>query len=145
LISADEALTIGLVDYVFSPAEIEEKLRELIADGNLVPNKGKRPEELPPDWQKLRELFKDENVEGWLSGEYLDRDDPLEAKTAKTIAANAPIALNLANRIIDEGCELPLAEATKLELVHLNEIFSTADALTGLSNVGKKGIIFEGR
>ena len=40
---------------------------------------------------------------------------------------------------------LPLAEATKLELAHLNEIFSTADALTGLSNVGKKGIAFEGR
>jgi len=145
LVSADEALAIGLIDYVFSSAEIEERLRELVAEGNLVPNKGKRPEELPPDWRRLRELFRDENIESWLSGEYLNREDPLEAKTAKTIAANAPIALKLANLIIDEGCDLPMAEATKLELDHLNEIFSTADALTGLSNVGKKGIIFEGR
>jgi len=145
LLSADEALAIGLIDYVFSSAEIEERLRELLAAGNLVPNKGKRPEELPPDWRRLRELFRDENIEAWLSGKYLKREDPLEAKTAKTIAANAPIALKLANLIIDEGSDLPMAEATKLELVHLNEIFSTADALKGLSNVGKKGIIFEGR
>lgn len=145
LISAAEAHAIGIVDYVFSPAEIEEKLRELIAEGKMAPDKGKKPEELPPDWRRLRELFRDANIEAWLSGQFLDSEDPLEAKTAGTIAANAPLALKLANQIIDEGMDLPLREATKLELDHLIEIFSTADALTGLSNVGKKGIRFEGR
>ena len=145
LISAAEAHAIGIVDYVFSPAEIEQKLRELLVKGNLAPGKGKKPEELPPDWHRLRELFRDETIEAWLSGKFLDSEDPLEAQTARTIAGNAPIALQLANQIIDEGLDLPLAEATKLELDHLNEIFSTADALTGLSNVGRKGIRFEGR
>lgn len=130
---------------MFSPAEIEQKTLELLVEGHLAPNKGKKPEELPPEWHRLRELFRDENIEAWLSGKFLDSEDPVEAKTASTIAANAPIALKLANQIIDGGLDRPLREATKLELDHLNEIFSTADAWTGLSNVGRKGIRFEGR
>ena len=72
-------------------------------------------------------------------------DDPLVAKTAKTISGKAPIALKLANRIIDDGYEKPLKEGLKEELAHTNEIFSTKDALTGLTNVGKKDIQFEGK
>jgi len=75
----------------------------------------------------------------------MDSDDPLTAKTAKIIAGKAPIALRLANQIIDTGYELPLSEGMKEELTHLNEIFSTADALTGLSSVGKGMPTFEGR
>ena len=36
-------------------------------------------------------------------------------------------------------------EGLKEELAHLYEIFSTKDALTGLTNVGKKDISFEGK
>jgi hypothetical protein len=61
------------------------------------------------------------------------------------IAGKAPTALRLVNEIIDTGYEMPLAEAVKQELVHLNEIFSTADALTGLTSVGKGKPTFEGR
>ncbi|UCF85332.1 MAG: enoyl-CoA hydratase/isomerase family protein [Desulfobacteraceae bacterium] len=145
LVSAQEALSIGLVDYVFSPEEIEEKMGALINVGKLVPRKGKDREELPPQWRKIKELFADEKIDAWLSGQYLDSDDPLVAKTAKMIASKAPIALRLANQIIDTGYDLPLSEGIKGELEHLNEIFSTADALTGLSSVGKKMPVFEGR
>ncbi len=145
LISAEEALAIGLVDYVFAPEEIDEKILALISEGKLVPKKGGRLEELPPEWLKIKELFSDENIGTWLDGKYLESDDPLEAKTAKMIAGKAPIALRLVNEIIDTGYEMPLAEAVKQELVHLNEIFSTSDALTGLTSVGKGKPAFEGR
>ncbi|MEA2038421.1 MAG: enoyl-CoA hydratase/isomerase family protein [Thermodesulfobacteriota bacterium] len=146
LISAEEANSIGLVDYVFAPEEIEEKMLALIADGKLVPNKGKETDELPEDWRKMKDLFADKNIDALLGGEYLENEDPLVAKTAKIISRNAPIALRLANQIIDEGYELPVSEGVKKELEYLNKVFATADALTGLTSVGgKEKPKFEGR
>jgi len=40
---------------------------------------------------------------------------------------------------------MPLSKGVKQELVYLNKIFSTADALTGLTSVGKARPIFEGK
>jgi len=138
LVSAEEAFAIGLVDYVFAPEEIEDKMMSMISEGKLVPNKGRKTEELPEEWQKIKELFVDTNIEGLLSGKFLENEDPLIAKTAKIISRNAPIALKLANEIVDKGYDMPVSEAVKQELVHLKEIFATADALTGLSSVGGK-------
>jgi enoyl-CoA hydratase/3-hydroxyacyl-CoA dehydrogenase len=145
LLSAEEALSIGLVDYVFTPGEIDGKLRTLLAQGTLRPRKGKDLKDLPEEWQKINSLFSDENIEGWLAGKYLESEDPIAAKAAKMIAKKAPIALRLANQIIDEGYERPLKEAVKKELAHLEEIFSTDDALKGLKSVGRGRPTFEGR
>ena len=145
IISGQEAHAIGIVDYFFAPEEIEGKMRAMIAEGTLIPNKGRKSEDLPEEWQKIRELFTDENISNWIDGKYLESDDPLTAKTAKIISFKAPIALKFANQIMDEGYEKPIAEATKLELDHLKEIFATKDALTGLTSVGKGRPIFEGK
>jgi enoyl-CoA hydratase/3-hydroxyacyl-CoA dehydrogenase len=143
MISGEAALAIGLADYMFAPEEIDEKIRRLVEEDRLTPQKGKGT--LPTDFQRLQGLFTDEKIEAWLNGEHLGSDDPLIAKTAKIISGKAPLALKFANRIIDEGLNLPLAEAVKQELLYLNEIFSTADALTGLSSVGKGRPTFQGR
>ena len=145
LISAEVALSIGLVDYLFQPDEIEEKILGLITDGKVVPKKGRKDEDLPGEFRQIKTLFADENIEAWLNGKYLDSEDALTAKTAKIIAGKAPLALRFANKIIDTGYELPLSEGVKEELAHLNEIFSTTDALTGLTSVGKKRPTFEGK
>jgi enoyl-CoA hydratase/3-hydroxyacyl-CoA dehydrogenase len=138
IISAQEALDIGLVDYVFPHEQIDEMIISFAKEGRLIPNKGKDTEKLPPEWQKIKALFADKNIDAWLSSKYLNSDDPLEAKTARIIAEKAPIAIRLANKIVDTGFKKPLKNGMKLELKHLNEIFSTKDALTGLTNVGKK-------
>ncbi len=145
IINAEEAQRIGLIDYVFEPDEIDEKILDMIDGGTLTPRKGKEEKDLSEDWKKIKALFVDENIEDWLKGNYLESDDPLVAKTAKTISGKAPLALKFANRIVDAGYEKPLKEGLKEELAHMNEIFSTKDALTGLTNVGKKGIQFEGK
>ena len=111
----------------------------------MISKKGKGQEALPPEFQQIKGLFADEKIEGWLSNSYLKNDDPLTAKTAKIVAGKAPLALRFANQIMDEGFKLPVSEAVKLELVHLNEIFSTEDALTGLSSVGKGKPTFKGK
>jgi enoyl-CoA hydratase/3-hydroxyacyl-CoA dehydrogenase len=145
IISAVEAQQIGLVDYIFEPNEIDEKILEMIDAGTLSPQKGKEDKDLPEDWKKIKALFSDENIEDWLKGNNLDSDDPLVAKTAKTISGKAPLALKFSNQIVDEGYEKPLKEGLKEEMAHLHESFSTKDALTGLTNVGKKDIQFEGK
>ncbi len=111
----------------------------------MTSKKGKGQEALPPEFQQIKKLFSDDKIEGWLTGKFLKSDDPLTAKTAKIIAGKAPLALRFANQIMDEGFKLPLSEAVHLELVHLNEIFSTEDALTGLSSVGKGTPTFKGK
>jgi enoyl-CoA hydratase/3-hydroxyacyl-CoA dehydrogenase len=143
VISAKDAEAIGLVDYVFMPDEIDDKIEALVKEKRLTPNKGDRI--LSSDWQKLKDSFLDEKIDGWLNQSYLDDDDPLLAKTARIVAAKAPIALRMANEIVDVGYEKPLKEGVKEELLRLKEIFTTKDALTGLTNVGRKDIKFEGR
>jgi enoyl-CoA hydratase/3-hydroxyacyl-CoA dehydrogenase len=145
IISAEDALAIGLIDYVFPPDEIDQRIEEMIGEGILTSKKGLDTSELMDPWKKIKSLFADENIDGWLSGKYRNSDDPLAAKTAKIIDKKAPLALKFANRIVDMGYSKPLKEGLKEELIHLNEIFSTEDALSGLTNVGKKDISFEGK
>ena len=142
--SAKDALDIGLVDYMFSPEEIDEKIVSMINEGTMVADKGKDTDELPEDWKKLKGLFTDDNIDKWLAGKFLDDSDPLVSKTSKIIGSKAPIALKIVNQIIDAGYEKPLKEGLKEELNHLMEIFSTKDALTGLTSVGKRPQ-FEGK
>ena len=52
--------------------------------------------------------------------------------------AGLSTALKLAEKLIDEGSKVSLDEGLKLELAHLNQIFSTKDAYEGLSTLGKK-------
>lgn len=145
LIPADVAHSIGLVDYLFAPDEIDDKILALVRDEKTVSKKGKKDEDLTPEFRQIKDMFADSNIEAWLSGRYLESDDPLTAKTARIIAGKAPLALKFANRIIDDGYSMPLSEGVKQELVNLNEIFSTADALTGLTSVGKGRPKFEGK
>ena len=62
----------------------------------------------------------------------------LGQKISKTISYKAPIAIELANKIIDEGSQLDLSKGLEIELSHISEIFSTEDALEGLNSVIKR-------
>ena len=144
VISAKEASDIGLVDYVFEPDEIEGKILSMASNSTLKPNKGKDTKDLPSEWQRIKAMFSDDKIQAWLDSEYLNSDDPLTSKTAITIAGKAPIALKMTNKIVDDGFKKPLKEGLKEELAYNKEIFSTKDALTGLTNVGGKPK-FEGK
>ena len=60
------------------------------------------------------------------------------ARTAKFIGYKAPIALRIANDIMERQIGLPMEEAIEVELGRLKDIFSTDDALLGLSNIGRR-------
>ena len=70
----------------------------------------------------------------------------LGQKISKTISYKAPLAIELANKIIDEGSQVNLNDGLEIELSHLAEIFSTQDALEGLNSVVmRKRPEFKGR
>jgi len=70
--------------------------------------------------------------------------DEVAAKTAKIIGYKAPLALKLANEIIDQQVGKSIAEAVEIELGRAKDIFSTADALEGLSSLGRKKPEYKG-
>ncbi|KYK20415.1 hypothetical protein AYK24_10210 [Thermoplasmatales archaeon SG8-52-4] len=133
ILDAKTAESIGLVDYIFSPDMIDNKISELIAGSKIIKKSIKKDAELPENFQKIRKYFTDTNLKNLLSGS--NDLNELGMKISKTISYKAPIAIKLANKIIDEGSKLSLNEGLELELKHLSEIFSTKDALEGLNSV----------
>ncbi len=136
ILDAKTAASIGLIEYVFPPDEIDNKISELIKSGKLLKKSKKQEIKLPDTFKKIKDYFTDSNIKFILSGEG-DLND-LGQKISKTISYKAPIAIKLANQIIDEGSQLNLKEGLEVELSHLSEIFSTEDALEGLNSVIKR-------
>ncbi len=141
-LSMADAAALGIVSKVVAPAEVADAVQSLIA----APAKDKyTPVEIPAHLQPLAETCSPENVQRLLVGQPpRGVPDELAAKTAKIIGYKAPLAVELANRIIDAQVGKPMREAVEIELGHLAEIFSTADALEGLSSVGRRRPAYKG-
>ena len=136
ILDAKTAASIGLIEYIVPPDEVDEKITELISSGQLLKKSTKKEVKLPDNFQKIKDYFSDANIQSILTGEG-DLNE-LGQKISKTISYKAPIAIKLANQIIDEGSRLDLNEGLGIELSHLSEIFSTEDALEGLNSVIKR-------
>ncbi|MCK5261554.1 MAG: enoyl-CoA hydratase/isomerase family protein, partial [Thermoplasmatales archaeon] len=136
ILDAKNAASIGLVEYVMPSDEIDSKISELINSGKMLKKSSKRMIELPENFQRIKDYFSDTNIQSLLSGEG-DLNE-LGQKISKTISYKAPLAIKLANKIIDEGSRLDLNEGLEVELSHLSKIFSTQDALEGLNSVVKR-------
>jgi enoyl-CoA hydratase/3-hydroxyacyl-CoA dehydrogenase len=86
-----------------------------------------------------------ENASRLLAGRSPEGVDPgLAAKTVKVVGYKAPLALKVANDIIDRQVGQPMDAAIEIELERLQEIFSTADALEGLSAMGRRKPQYKG-
>lgn len=133
IISAKQANEMALAEFV-SLAKINELIKELVA----VPNpKSKliKTIMIPPEINKIKMLFSDEKIGYTMSGNLIKSQDDIEAQIGKKISYKAPIALKLAGKLIDEGVKGNLEQGIQLELQHLTEIFSTQDALEGLTSI----------
>ena len=141
-ITAESAHALGIVDRLVAPADVDGALNELIEKGK--PDKY-RQRDIPANYKILSDLGSPENVARLLSGKQPQvTDDALASKTTKMIGYKAPIALKVANDIIDQQMGQSMTEAVEIELGKLQEIFSTADALEGLTSVGRRRPEFKG-
>jgi enoyl-CoA hydratase/3-hydroxyacyl-CoA dehydrogenase len=141
-ISTEDAQTLGIVTRLVAPAEVEAAINQLVSEGK--PDKY-QPLELPERFKMLAQVCSSENVAKLLAGEMPGGvSEEIAAKTAKLIGYKAPIALKQANEIIDQQVGKSMTEAVEIELGRLTDIFSTADALEGLSTVGRKKPEYKG-
>ncbi len=143
VLNAEDALQMGIVTRLVTPAEVSAAVQNLLSEGK--PDKYRR-RDLPQKFQALARIGAAGNIERLLTGEKpQDVPEELAAKTARMIALKAPIAMQLANDIIDRQVGKSVQDAVEIELGRLNDIFSTEDALTGLCSVGGKQPEYKGR
>ena len=138
MLTADDALAIGLVDAVVAPEQLDATIASIVANG--VARRGAPG--VPAGYQALADFFDRHTPDAIRSGAAADAGDQQLAKAVKKVGTKAPIALRIAADLIDRGRNLPLEEGLSLELARLDEIFRSQDALEGLSSLGRKPPVF---
>ena len=136
IIQGKQANEMGLAEYV-SFLDLNTFIKEIAT----VPNPKARLIKtimIPAQIEKIKSLFADDKISWLLSGNLAKSADALEAQIGKKISYKAPLALKLANNIIDEGLKISLDEGIQIELKHLTEIFSSKDAYEGLTSILQK-------
>lgn len=139
IVPSQHALEIGLVDAVHPTATTAAEALQAIDS----PNVGTGPRSTR--FQTLDELFARHDVATLCSPSFALPIDPQAVRTVVQMRGKAPLALRLAEQIIDRGMTMPLAQGMELEFSHLGEIFSTEDARAGLLSAGKQRPTFVGR
>lgn len=134
MITANDALEIGLIDSIINNEEIFD-----ILEGKL-PIPSTTITETKEKWKHIAAFYEQNQyrriIEGDITDGGLDADSI--TKLVKTMSFKAPIAMDIAEQLIDE------AKGPESELQHLDMIFNTSDALLGLTSIGKR-VEFEGK
>ncbi|MEH6824484.1 MAG: 3-hydroxyacyl-CoA dehydrogenase NAD-binding domain-containing protein [Motiliproteus sp.] len=130
MLNATQALSSGMMDAVVGPCVTLEEVAAI----NVVAG-------LRPTNDASVQAFA--NYDGLLSSAIFD--DPQFKKHEKALKQKAPLALAKAMNLIDAGADLELVDALELELAGLYEMFSTQDALKGLSGIiNRQKVVFNG-
>jgi enoyl-CoA hydratase/3-hydroxyacyl-CoA dehydrogenase len=140
MLPAEMAQQIGLVDAVVPYARLDATIADMIASG--LDDPPRKP--TPAAWAPLAELFAGNPVEALRSGAVEVQDERL-AKAVKKVGFKAPVALRLAETLIEAAETTELPDGLKMELDHLVEIMSSEDAYEGLSSLGRRRPEFKGR
>jgi len=143
MLKASEAAAIGLVDEVVAHGEIDAAVRRAVGRGPRADRPVTRP--VPERYRGLESFFAANDADRIREGAGLDLSAEDLAKAAKQVKSKAPVALRIAETLIVEGSKRSLDEGLKMELEQLVPIFSTKDAYEGLSTLGKRPPVFEGR
>ncbi|MDM8551876.1 3-hydroxyacyl-CoA dehydrogenase NAD-binding domain-containing protein [Desulfobacterales bacterium HSG2] len=141
-ISAQDIYELGIATKLVPPAQADAAVNSLVSEGK--PDKY-REREIPEKFRAFVQMCSKENVKRLLSGKSPEGvPDDLAAKTVKIVSYKAPIALKIVNEIIDQQAGKSMKDAVEIEIGRLEEIFSTDDALEGLSSLGRKRPEFKG-
>lgn len=142
-LSAADLYALGVITELVAPAEVDAAVQALAEGGK--PEKY-APRELPSKFKTMIDMCGSDNIERLLAGGQPEGvDEGLAAKSLKVIGSKAPLAVKMANAVIDAQAGKSMADAVEVELGRLDEIFSTADALEGLSSLGRRRPEFKGQ
>jgi len=129
MLSAEKAVSLGLIDGVISWDDYDafcEKPASFKKNGQT----------LDSSWVNTAAFFRDNSINQILAQEKIS---PELEKLIRKIKSKAPVALKIAEKLIDDH------RGPQSELDYLEEIFNTEDALTGLKSVGLKRPAYKGK
>lgn len=134
MLSAKDAESIGLIDKVIST----EEMFDMLSGKTTVPVFAQKT--LNGKWKAISDFFENNSLDNMLEKKYSETVLSKEEadKLVQTIGYKAPIAVRIADKLIDE------AKGCASELEHLKTIFSTSDAMLGLTSIGKK-VVYQGK
>lgn len=143
-LSAQDAHDLGIVIKLAEPAELEKAIKEVCA--GPAPDKY-RKRQIPARFKEMEEVCSPDNVKLLLSGKKpVGVTDEFAEKTLKIVVKKAPLALKMANELIDAQEHVSIREGMNLELARIGEIFAAEDTLLGLSSVGgKEAPVYQGK
>ena len=133
------ASALGIITHLIDSAAINETVVTLSNAGkpqNKYPCQPKNIEH--PISKFATEFYKNENMEEIMSGKIpknFNGDEKLASRQIKSLGFTAPIALGIANELLNQAIETgdDLDAGLNKELLNLNTIFESEDALEGLS------------
>jgi len=131
------AYDIGLLTHLVDLSEVDAAVTQCSSSGkpaNKYP--GKPSNNASPVVKFASDFYSDNNLSILLSGgcpEGYDEAEKTISRQLKNLKYTAPIALSMASELIDITSNTSLSEGLDSELSKLTDIFSTKDALEGLS------------
>ena len=134
---AQTAADLGLVSHLVDISEVDSTILAIATSGkpeNKYPGIPTSPDSKVATFATT--FYCDENMDSLLSGmcpEGFDAEDRTVTRQLKALSRTAPIALKMANILIDAAGNTDLQTGLAMELDGLDSIFSTADSLEGLS------------
>jgi len=142
-LTAADMQALGIAARLCAATEVPATIHALLQEG--LPDKY-RQREIPPAFDSYRQIGRPDNIARLLSGKLPESvAEDVAAKTLKSVGFKAPLALKISNEIIDAQTGRPIPAAVEIELERLAEIFSSADALEGLSALGRRRPEFKGK
>ena len=126
---------LGIVDELSSETNIEHTILTLAALDYENKYRGK-PKEINEKIETIMRFYGDNALSEILSGHTpvgFDAENEFVVRQFKSMSRAAPIALIMASQLINESMKTNLDAGLQLELDRLEKIFSTSDALEGLS------------
>lgn len=149
-LDAKTAVAIGLADRVVDRGEMRTAVRAAIAEGKkATARQGAARAGLAeavagnPLYRGIAQFFRTYSVGAILAGEVPRGDDDLDKLVSK-LRSRAPLALVTSEALIDGGGRGPLSAGLEMEMAEMERVFRTADAMEGLTSLGKKRPEFQG-
>jgi enoyl-CoA hydratase/carnithine racemase len=134
---------MGLVDDVVDPGELDAACKRRATSGHTRAGDATPPTKPPPGFEAAWATFTWTSAFDLMKGIATVEDEKLR-KSAKKSTFKAPLAFALADDLIKMSTRSSLADGLRAETAGLQRIFSTKDALEGLSSVGVRRPSFRG-
>lgn len=129
-LSAPDAVKIGLVERIVPDDQLETAARGMALDTRPHAKLASPAEPFKP----IERFFASHSADALRTGAADTGGDPMLQHIMRQVANKGPVALRVAERLIEESVRLTLDEGLRRELDHVQEIYATQDAYIGLSS-----------